>query len=62
MKTKLVNNITNEARNQLHYYKNLYLTRKNFNKISPINISTNINHSIAIHVYCYLFNLLIKKF
>ena len=54
MKTELVNNIANEAIYQLHYYKSLYLTHKNINKIMLIVFTTIMICLIAFHVSYYL--------
>ena len=54
MKTKLVNNIANEAIYQLQYYKNLYLTHKKINEILLIVFSTINICLIAFFVYYYL--------
>ena len=51
MKTDLVNNLANEASIQLHYYKNLHLAHKKFNKFLLTLISTIILGLIVIHVY-----------
>ena len=54
MKTKIVNNIANEAIYQLEYYKNLYLIHKKVNKILLIILSTLFICLIAFLVYYYL--------
>ena len=54
MKTKLVNNIANEAIYQLQYYKKLYLAHKKINKILLILFITIIICLIAFLVYYYL--------
>ena len=53
MKTELVNNIANEAIYQLQYYRKLYLTHINNNKIFLILFSTIIICLIAFFVYYY---------
>ena len=65
MKTNLVNNIANEAKYQLQYYKNVYLTHKKIDKMSLIHFSTIIICLIEFHVCYYLnffTNLLIETF
>ena len=54
MKTDLVNNIANEPKYQLKYYKNLYLAHKKINKIYLILFITIIICLIAFLVYYYL--------
>ena len=54
MRTELVNNISNEAKYQLQYYKNFYPAHKKFNKIILIDFSTVIICLIVFCVYYYL--------
>ena len=53
MRTEVVNNLADEAIYQLKYYKNLYLTYKNGNKIFLILFTTIIICLIAFLLYYY---------
>ena len=51
METELVNNLANEAINQLQCYKILYLTHKKVNNFLLIIFTTIIICLITFHVY-----------
>ena len=54
MRTEVVNNLADEAINQLEYYKNLYLVYRKINNILLILLITIFICLIALLVYYYL--------